>query len=83
MTARPYFWHDFALCAETDPEIFHPERGNMGLDAISICDRCPVRTDCLEDALEHWEQTGIRGGLPANARKRLWRARRRAERATA
>ena len=83
MTARPYFWQDFALCAETDPEIFYPERGNMGLDAIKICDRCSVRQECLEDALEHWEQIGIRGDMTSNARKRLFRARRRAERQAA
>ena len=83
MTARPDFWQDFALCAETDPEIFFPPKGNLGLDAIKICDRCSVRTECLEDALEHWDQIGIWGGMTSNARKRLWRARRRAEREAA
>ena len=80
MTARPYFWQDFALCAETDPEIFFPPRGEPGLDAIKICNQCPVRNECLEAALHHWEQIGIRGGLTVNARKRIFRARRQAKR---
>ena len=37
--------------------------------AIAICNECPVKAQCLEDALINGDVTGIRGGL--TARKRI------------
>ena len=74
MTARPYYWQDFALCAETDPAIFFPGAGETIAPAIAICHQCSVRAECLADSLAtEREPDGIRGGLAANARKRLLR----------
>ena len=64
-------WHQEAVCAQTDPEIFFPE-GNASLkDAINICKTCPVATQCLEYAMKNTEVYGIWGGTTARQRTRL------------
>ncbi|WP_407923950.1 WhiB family transcriptional regulator [Corynebacterium comes] len=64
-------WQDQALCAQTDPEAFFPEKGGSTREAKRICMACPVRDDCLEYALEHDERFGIWGGLSDRERRRL------------
>ncbi|HET9875769.1 MAG TPA: WhiB family transcriptional regulator [Mycobacterium sp.] len=66
-------WQDRALCAQTDPEAFFPEKGGSTREAKKICQRCPVRTECLEYALAHDERFGIWGGLSERERRRLKR----------
>jgi WhiB family redox-sensing transcriptional regulator len=66
-------WGDFALCAETDPEAFFPEKGGSTRNAKMVCARCPVRRDCLETALDRDERFGIWGGLSERERRRLRR----------
>ena len=64
-------WQDQALCAQTDPEAFFPEKGGSTREAKRICRACAVRDDCLEYALEHDERFGIWGGLSDRERRRL------------
>lgn len=45
--------------------------------AQKICERCEVRAECLEYALEHDERYGIWGGMTETARMKLRRNRRR------
>src|SRR6202034_4009303 len=66
-------WQDRALCAQTDPEAFFPEKGGSTREAKRICMGCEVRDECLEYALEHDERFGIWGGLSARERRRLKR----------
>ena len=66
-------WRDRALCAETDPEAFFPEKGGSVSVAKRVCFACEVRADCLEYALEHRERYGIWGGMSENQRRRLLR----------
>jgi len=66
-------WQDRALCAETDPEAFFPEKGGSTREAKRICSGCEVRAQCLEYALEHDERFGIWGGLSERERRRLKR----------
>ena len=68
-------WQDRALCAETDPEIFFPEKGGKTREAKRVCRSCEVRAQCLEYALSHGERFGIYGGLSERERRRLMRAR--------
>ena len=70
---QPLPWQGEALCAQTDPEAFFPEKGGSTREAKRICNRCPVRTDCLEYALSHDERFGIWGGLSERERRRLKR----------
>lgn len=69
-------WRDFALCAETDPESFFPEKGGSTRDAKRTCRSCEVRAECLEYALETDERFGIYGGLSPEQRRRIQRQRR-------
>lgn len=61
-----------ALCAETDPEAFFPEKGESSHEAKRVCaSGCPIRDFCLEFALSNKEEYGIWGGMSAVERKRL------------
>jgi len=67
-------WQERALCAQTDPEAFFPEKGGSTREAKRICTGCEVRGECLEYALQHDERFGIWGGLSERERRRLKRA---------
>jgi WhiB family redox-sensing transcriptional regulator len=66
-------WKADALCAQTDPEAFFPEKGGSTREAKRICIGCPVREECLDYALEHDERFGIWGGLSERERRALKR----------
>jgi WhiB family redox-sensing transcriptional regulator len=66
-------WQERALCAETDPEAFFPEKGGSTREAKKICTGCEVRAECLEYALGNDERFGIWGGLSERERRRLRR----------
>ena len=66
-------WQDQALCAQTDPEAFFPEKGGSTREAKRVCAKCEVRQECLEYALDHDERFGIWGGMSERDRRRLRR----------
>jgi WhiB family redox-sensing transcriptional regulator len=66
-------WQERALCAETDPEAFFPEKGGSTREAKKICTGCEVRAECLEYALANDERFGIWGGLSERERRRIRR----------
>ena len=66
-------WKDRALCAETDPEAFFPEKGGSTREAKKVCVSCDVRSECLDFALGNDERFGIWGGLSERERRRLKR----------
>ena len=66
-------WQSDALCAQTDPEAFFPEKGGSTRDAKKICASCEVRSQCLEYALQNDERFGIWGGLSERERRKLRR----------
>jgi len=66
-------WQDQALCAQTDPEAFYPEKGGSTREAKRVCRSCEVRAECLEYALDHHERFGIWGGMSERERRRLER----------
>ena len=66
-------WQDRALCAQTDPEAFFPEKGGSTREAKRVCASCDVRSECLEYALAHDERFGIWGGLSERERRKLKR----------
>ncbi len=67
-------WQERALCAQTDPESFFPEKGGSTREAKRVCTGCEVRSECLEYALAHDERFGIWGGLSERERRRLKKA---------
>jgi WhiB family redox-sensing transcriptional regulator len=72
---NPLAWQTDALCAQTDPEAFFPEKGGSTRDAKRICTTCEVKAQCLDYALQNDERFGIWGGLSERERRRLRRAR--------
>jgi hypothetical protein len=64
-------WQERALCAQTDPEAFFPEKGGSTREAKRVCTSCEVRAECLEYALANDERFGIWGGLSERERRRL------------
>src|ERR1700693_3495613 len=66
-------WQDQALCAQTDPEAFFPEKGGSTRESKRVCRSCEVRSECLEYALENDERFGIWGGMSERERRRLKR----------
>ncbi len=64
-------WQERALCAQTDPEAFFPEKGGSTREAKRVCLTCDVQAECLEYALGHDERFGIWGGLSERERRKL------------
>jgi WhiB family redox-sensing transcriptional regulator len=68
---EPLSWQADALCAQTDPEAFFPEKGGSTRDAKRICTGCEVKAQCLDYALKNDERFGIWGGLSERERRKL------------
>jgi len=64
-------WRKEALCAQADPERWFPDKGGNPRPAQAICAICPVREECLADALANNETYGIWGGKTARQRQEL------------
>lgn len=64
-------WQDDALCAQTDPHAFFPEKGGSTRLAKLVCSSCKVKGPCLEYALRHDERFGVWGGLSERERRRF------------
>jgi WhiB family redox-sensing transcriptional regulator len=70
-------WRELAACRGYDPELFFPVgdtwegKGNARRAevALAICADCPIREQCLADALERGDVWAILGGtLPEERR---------------
>lgn len=71
MTILP--WQDSAACIGADTAIFFPESGDPVGPAKALCRACPVREQCLADALERGEVHGVWGGLSVKERRKYRR----------
>jgi WhiB family redox-sensing transcriptional regulator len=69
-----------ALCLQVDPELFFPPHNGSSPTAARVCRGCPVRVECLAEALAAGDRFGIRAGLSGRQRRTLVR-RRAAQRA--
>lgn len=65
--------HGEPACAQSDPEQWFPEKGESVKHVKAICRRCPIKTECLEYALDTNQIYGIWGGLSYKERLRLRR----------
>src|SRR6201989_1416067 len=67
-------WADSALCRESRPdELF--VRGAAQNRAKQVCRHCPVRTECLAEALDNNIEWGVWGGMTERERRALLRRR--------
>jgi len=64
-------WQSDALCAQTNPEAFFPEKGGSTREAKKICSHCESKVECLAYALKNEERFGIWGGLSERERRKL------------
>ena len=81
-----YAWMSDALCAQTDPDLFHADSGNTAYrDAKKICARCPVAQQCdthaqaVEADTAHTWRHGIWAGHTPRTRAGRGDAKRRAQ----
>lgn len=69
-------WARQAACAAADPDLFFPEPDSpthLIEQAKEICAGCPVRKECLDDAMRRGEPDAICGGLTVVERQQLLR----------
>jgi WhiB family redox-sensing transcriptional regulator len=64
-------WMSAGVCAQTDPEAFHPDKSGTVEPAKAVCAVCPVRERCLSYALETNQRFGVWGGTSAQERQAL------------
>lgn len=66
-------WTLDAICAQIGGDAWYPEKGGNPGHIKAVCTGCPVRSQCLDYALENGEAFGIWGGLTAKQRRKLRR----------
>lgn len=62
MSSDQKHWADSAACLDKW-ELFDSTKPEDREKALSICHSCPVRFECLQDALTNKERNGVRGGV--------------------
>jgi WhiB family transcriptional regulator, redox-sensing transcriptional regulator len=82
MTEIASDWRAAGACLSADPDLFFPIAGGapsaaQQAKALRICDRCPVRQECLDFAMQMGEMQGIWGGTTPDERIRTRRRRSR------
>ena len=61
-------WIKKAMCRGVDVKLFFPPNGVRPRRALSMCDSCSVKSECLEWALENNVHFGVWGGLTERQR---------------
>ena len=67
-------WTALARCRNTDPDKLFVQ-GAAQNRAKQLCLGCPVRTECLADALDNRTEFGVWGGMTERERRSLLRRR--------
>jgi WhiB family transcriptional regulator, redox-sensing transcriptional regulator len=84
MDVQTRSWRDLAACRGQDatpffaPAYFERRSEKLAREAVAkaVCARCPVRSDCLEQALENRDPHGVWGGMNEAERRAELRRRR-------
>jgi WhiB family redox-sensing transcriptional regulator len=69
-------WREQAECLEVDPELFFPLTVSgpstwQTAAAVEVCNRCAVRTKCLDWALANDVHHGVWGGVSEEQRRAM------------
>src|SRR5437763_5971654 len=67
-------WTSAAACRRSDPDALFVQ-GAAQNQAKVVCFACPVRTECLADALDNRVEFGVWGGMTERERRALLRRR--------
>lgn len=62
-------WMRHAACQASDTSLFYPTSESDSGKAIAICETCPVRALCLDEAVSRPELFGIWGGTTETERR--------------
>ncbi len=74
MNTDQWSWRIHASCRDSDPDGLFV-RGAEQNRAKTICAGCPVRTECLAEALDNRIEFGVWGGMTERERRALLRRR--------
>ncbi|MFF3326526.1 WhiB family transcriptional regulator [Streptomyces sp. NPDC002889] len=72
MTSTVAHWDQDAACRSADPEELFAESAQQNR-AKAVCTGCPVRTECLAEALDSRIEFGVWGGMTERERRSLLR----------
>lgn len=67
----PPAWHELAACRSHPEVTFFPATGQPTAPAKALCAGCPVRQECLADALRDPHRAGVWGGTAPRERAAL------------
>ncbi|NCT91298.1 WhiB family transcriptional regulator [Cellulomonas sp. APG4] len=67
-------WTAYGACRDASPDALFVE-GAAQRSARGLCAACPVRLECLIDALDHRVLFGVWGGMTERERRALLRSR--------
>ena len=67
-------WARVAACRQTQPDQLFV-KGAQQNKAKQVCAACPVRTECLAEALDNQIEWGVWGGMTERERRALLRRR--------
>lgn len=72
-------WHARAACRDLPLVLFFPGMGRRPVEALEVCEGCPVLRACLDSALAlpSTEDYGVRGGTTEGERAKMRRERKR------
>ena len=65
-------WAPLGACSKTDPDALFVQGAEQNV-AKRICRSCPVRYECLADALDNRIEFGVWGGMTERERRALLR----------
>ncbi|MFD3728866.1 WhiB family transcriptional regulator [Streptomyces sp. NPDC058671] len=68
-------WVEHAACRAEDPEALFVQGNPQQSRAKAVCTGCPVRTECLAEALDNRIEFGVWGGMTERERRALLRRR--------
>lgn len=77
VAARVDSWQELAVCIGRGPLFYGPPaeqphaKIHRELEAVKVCKECPVRAECLRDALERDERHGVWGAKTEDERQRI------------
>ena len=70
LAGAPNGWATRAVCAKSDPDTLFVT-GAAQREAAKLCSGCPVKTECLADALDNRIEFGVWGGMTERQRRAL------------
>ncbi|MER7680285.1 WhiB family transcriptional regulator [Streptomyces sp. NPDC096934] len=74
MTSARAQWRENAACGSSDADDLFADSARQR-QAKAVCAGCPVRTECLAEALDERIEFGVWGGLTERDRRALLRRR--------